>query len=142
MYSPRPPAPIAAAIVADPTPTTAATRMPATIEGIASGSSTWRSSSPRGMGIALHASAMGGPLHLGEQLPAGHAHCRTSLANRAVDSLQTCNRGPDNRQQPVEDQHDDRSTGTYAAEQGHGQQKPEHREAGNGLHEVRDADER
>ena len=33
MYSPSPPAPTAAAIVAVPTPITAATRMPATIDG-------------------------------------------------------------------------------------------------------------
>src|SRR5258705_14024953 len=45
MYSPRPPAPIAAAMVAEPTATTAATRTPATIDGSASGSSTWRNSS-------------------------------------------------------------------------------------------------
>ena len=44
MYSPSPPAPTAAAIVAVPTPMTAATRMPATMEGIASGSSTCQSS--------------------------------------------------------------------------------------------------
>ena len=44
MYSPRPPAPIAAAIVAVPTPMTVATRMPAMIDGKASGSSTSHSS--------------------------------------------------------------------------------------------------
>ena len=43
MYSPRPPAPIAAAIVAVPTPITVDTRRPLTIEGSASGSSTSRS---------------------------------------------------------------------------------------------------
>jgi hypothetical protein len=56
MYSPRPPAPIAAAIVAVPTPMTAATRMPATIDGSASGNSTihkrWRDVIP----IAIPAS--------------------------------------------------------------------------------------
>ena len=56
MYSPRPPAPIAAAIVAEPTPTTAATRTPATIDGSASGSSTCRSSSRGVMPIATPAS--------------------------------------------------------------------------------------
>ena len=44
MYSPSPPAPTAAAIVAVPTPITAATRIPATIDGVASGSSTCHSS--------------------------------------------------------------------------------------------------
>ena len=56
MYCPSPPAPIAAAIVADPTPTTAATRTPATIEGSASGSSTCRSSSRGVIPIATPAS--------------------------------------------------------------------------------------
>ncbi len=56
MYCPRPPAPIAAAIVADPTPTTAATRTPATMDGSASGSSTCRSSSRGVMPIATPAS--------------------------------------------------------------------------------------
>ena len=56
MYCPRPPAPIAAAIVADPTPTTAATRTPATIDGSASGNSTCRSSSRGVMPIATPAS--------------------------------------------------------------------------------------
>ena len=37
MYSPRPPAPMAAAMVVVPTPMTVATRMPATIDGSASG---------------------------------------------------------------------------------------------------------
>ena len=62
MYSPRPPAPIAAAMVADPTPTTAATRTPATIDGSASGSSTWRSSSRRVMPIATPASRIDGSM--------------------------------------------------------------------------------
>ncbi len=56
MYSPSPPAPIAAAMVADPTPTTAATRTPATIDGNASGNSTCRSSSRGVMPIATPAS--------------------------------------------------------------------------------------
>jgi hypothetical protein len=44
MYSPSPPAPIAAAMVAVPMPTMVAMRMPATIDGSASGSSTSQSS--------------------------------------------------------------------------------------------------
>ena len=62
MYSPRPPAPIAAAIVAEPTPTTAATRMPATIDGSASGSSTCRSSSRGVIPIATPASRIDGSM--------------------------------------------------------------------------------
>ena len=56
MYSPRPPAPTAAAIVAVPTPITVATRMPATIDGSASGSSTRRNSWPGVMPSAIPAS--------------------------------------------------------------------------------------
>ncbi len=56
MYSPSPPAPIAAAIVAVPTPTTAATRTPATIDGSASGSSTIHSNWRDVMPIATPAS--------------------------------------------------------------------------------------
>ena len=41
MYSPSPPAPTAAAIVADPTATTAAMRTPDTMPGTASGTSTF-----------------------------------------------------------------------------------------------------
>ena len=60
MYSPSPPAPIAAATVAVPTPITVATLSPATIEGIASGNST-RSKSWRGvMPIATPASTTEG----------------------------------------------------------------------------------
>ena len=56
MYSPRPPAPTAAAMVAVPTPMTAATRIPATICGSASGSSTMVSSCRRVIPIATPAS--------------------------------------------------------------------------------------
>jgi hypothetical protein len=60
MYSPRPPAPTAAAIVAVPTPITAATRMPATIDGSASGSSTSRKSCDGVMPSAVPASTSAG----------------------------------------------------------------------------------
>jgi hypothetical protein len=62
MYSPSPPAPIAAAIVAVPTPTTVATRMPASIEGQASGSSISRSSSHGRMPMASAASRTAGSI--------------------------------------------------------------------------------
>ena len=58
MYSPSPPAPIAAAIVTVPTPMTAATRMPAMIDGIASGNSTWVRRWPAVIPIASAASRM------------------------------------------------------------------------------------
>jgi len=56
MYSPSPPAPTAAAMVAVPTPITVATLTPATICGNASGSSTMRSSCRFVMPIATPAS--------------------------------------------------------------------------------------
>ena len=56
MYSPSPPAPIAAAIVAVPTPITVATRIPEMIYGSASGSSTRKSSWRRVIPIATPAS--------------------------------------------------------------------------------------
>ena len=60
MYWPSPPAPIAAAMVADPTPTTAATRTPAMIDGSASGSSTCRSNWRAVIPIATPASRTDG----------------------------------------------------------------------------------
>ena len=56
MYSPSPPAPIAAATVAVPTPITVATRIPDTICGNASGSSTIVKSCRGVMPIAVPAS--------------------------------------------------------------------------------------
>ena len=53
---------MAAAIVADPTPTTAATRMPATIDGNASGSSTSHSRSRGRIPIAIPASRIEGSM--------------------------------------------------------------------------------
>src|SRR4029453_11848604 len=144
MYSPRPPAPIAAAMVADPTPTTAATRIPATIEGIASGSSTWRSSSLRVMPIAVPAPRIdrAAPRPLAHHLPWSHAQRGTRVANRPIGPLQTGDPRSDDRQQPIQDQHDDCGARTNAAEQRDRQQKSEHRQARNGLHEVRDSHER
>ena len=64
MYSPSPPAPIAAAIVAVPTPMTVATRTPAMIDGSASGSST-----------------------SAQQLPRRHAHRDAGLDDRRIDAV-------------------------------------------------------
>ena len=60
MYSPSPPAPMAAAIVAVPTPITVATRRPATIDGSASGSSTMNNSCRGVMPMATPASTTAG----------------------------------------------------------------------------------
>ncbi len=62
MYSPRPPAPIAAAIVAVPTPMTVATRTPEMICGSASGSSTIQSRWRRVMPTATPASSTAGSI--------------------------------------------------------------------------------
>ena len=60
MYSPRPPAPTAAAMVVVPTPITVATRMPETMAGSASGSCTSRSNCPSVMPMATPASTTAG----------------------------------------------------------------------------------
>src|SRR3954468_19515553 len=112
MYSPRPPAPMAAAMVADPTPTTAATRTPATIDGSASGSSTWRSSSPSVIPIATPPS---------RKKPA-NPHRAARLADRRVDPAQPGNRGADDRQQAVEDQDHERRPRADTADERHRQQ--------------------
>ena len=110
---------MAAAMVADPTPTTAATRTPPAIDGMASGSSTYRSSSRR-----------------------RHPHRDAGFANRRVDPGQARDRRPHDRQQPVQNQHDDGGTRADAADERHGQQEAEHRQARNRLHDVREADDR
>src|SRR6185436_18111756 len=99
MYSPRPPAPIAAAIVADPTPTTAATRTPATIDGSASGSSTR------------------------EQFVRRHPHRHARFPNRRIDPVDAGNRRSNNRQESVQDQDDDGRTGADATDERHGEKK-------------------
>ena len=85
MYSPRPPAPIAAAIVAVPTPITVATRMPATIDGSASGSSTSRSSWRGVMPIAVRGLDDGGvdAAQAGDGAPRRSAAARRGSARRA-----------------------------------------------------------
>ncbi len=88
MYSPRPPAPIAAAIVADPTPTTAATRTPLAIDGSASGNSTRRSSSRGVIPIAMPASRMDAsmpvrPVIVVRTMGSSPYRIRTTMAARA-----------------------------------------------------------
>ena len=119
MYSPRPPAPIAAAIVADPTPTTAATRMPADN----------RRQRQRQLDVP-------------QQLASGHPHRDAGFADRPSMPLQSRDRGAHDRQQSVEDQHHERRARADAANERHRQQEAEHRQARHGLDQVRDADER
>ena len=113
MYSPSPPAPTAAAIVAVPTPITAATRMPATIDGSASGSCTCQSIC-RGV--------------IPSAVPA-------STSDR-IDAADAGDGRPDDRQQRVEDQHDDRDARAEAADERQRQQEAEHRQARDRLHDV------
>ena len=90
------PAPMAAAIVAVPTPTTAATRTPATMDGSASGSSTCRSSSRGVIPIATPASRIAGSMPF-----------KPAIVVR-VD-----------RQEAVEDQHEAGGARPHAADERH-----------------------
>ena len=119
MYSPSPPAPTAAAIVAVPTPITVATRMPATIDGSASGSSTRRNSWP---GVMPSASA--------------------GFDQRRVDRAHAGDGRADDRQQRVEHQHGDRDPRPESADERQRQQEPEHRQARDGLGDVRQPHDR
>ena len=114
MYSPRPPAPIAAAMVAVPTPMTVATRMPATIDGSASGSS-----------------------HQPQQLARRHAHRDAGLDDRAVEAAQPGDGRADDRQQRVEGQRDERRARPDAADERQRQQESEQRQARDRLRDVR-----
>ena len=119
MYSPSPPAPIAAAIVAVPTPITVATRRPATIDGSASGSSTMNSSCRGVMPMATPAST-----------------------TRRVEALQPSDRRADDRQQRVERERHQRGARSDPADERERQQEAEQRQAGNRLRDVGDKQER
>ena len=113
MYSPSPPAPTAAAIVAVPTPITAATRIPATIDGSASGSSTRRNSWPGVIPSAMPASTSAGSI---ERIPATVVRMIGSSAYSTSTLMAT--RAPE------------------AADERQRQQEAEHREARDGLGDV------
>ena len=106
MYSPRPPAPIAAAIVAVPTPTTLATRMPGDDR--------------------RHRQRQ---LHHRQQLPRRHAHRDAGFDDRRVDAAQPGGRGPHDRQQGVEGQRHQRRARPDAADERQRQQEPQQRQA-------------
>ena len=93
----------------EPTPTTAATRTPATIDGSASGSSTCRSSCRGVIPIASPAST-----------------------NRRIEPCGPATSSGD-RQERVEDQHDERGARADAADERQRQQEAEQREARDGL---------
>ncbi len=119
MYSPRPPAPTAAAIVAEPTATTAAMRTPETMLGMASGH-----------------------LDLPQQLARRHAQGHARIADGSIDTGDAGDRRPQDRQQGVERQRHDRRARPDAAEQRQRQQEAEHRQARHGLHGVGQSDQR
>ncbi len=119
MYSPRPPAPIAAAIVTVPTPTTAETRMPATIAG-----------------------KRQRQLHLPQPLHRRHPHRIRGLEDRRVDRAKAGGGRADDRQQRVQDQRDKRGAGADAADERQRQEEAEEREAGDRLHDARDGGQR
>ena len=81
-------------------------------------------------------------LDLPEQLARRHAERRPGLDQRAIDAAHARDRRPDDRQQRVEDQHDDRDARAEAADQRQRQQESEHRQAGNRLDDVGEPDER
>ena len=118
MYSPRPPAPTAAAIVAVPTPMTAATRMPATIDGSASGSCTCRSNCRGVIPSAVPASTRA-PIN------------RSNPGDRRADDWQQC----------VNDEHRDRDARAKAADERQRQQEAEHGQARDRLRHVDEPDE-
>ena len=114
MYSPSPPAPMAAAMVAEPTPTTAATRMPATIDGSASGSST---SLQQFAGRHAHGHARFAD-RPDRSRSARQSSCARSAAGRRGSARRLAARAPT---PPMS---------------GTGQQEAEHREARHRLHDV------
>ena len=113
MNSPSPPAPMAAAMVATPMVITAATRMPASITGNASGSSTCQ-----------------------QQLARSEAHGDRRLAHWRADAGNPHVGIANHRQQRVESERDDRQTICTSAQPRQRQQQSEERETGNGLHYV------
>ncbi len=119
MYWPRPPAPIAAAMVAEPTPTTA-------------GDADARRRSTAAPAAARPAAAAA----------RRHAHRDAGFADRAVDAGDADDGRPHDRQQRVEHQHHERGAGADAADERHRQQEAEHRQARNRLDDVGDADQR
>ena len=119
MYSPSPPAPTAAAIVAVPTPMTVATRMPAMIDGRASGSSTSR-----------------------QQLPSRHPHRDAGFDDGRVDLPDSGHGRAHDGQQRVDQECDQRRARADAADDRQRQQKSEQREARDGLRDARDSEQR
>ena len=81
-------------------------------------------------------------LHLPEQLTRRHAERRPGLDERGVDRPDAGNRGPDDRQQRVDDEHGDGHPRTEAPDERQRQQEAEHREAWHGLRRVDQPDDR
>ena len=81
-------------------------------------------------------------LHLPQQLARGHPHRDAGLANRRVDPAESGDRCPHDWEQPVQNQHDERRARADAADERHGEEKAEHRQAWDGLHDAGDGHQR
>jgi hypothetical protein len=81
-------------------------------------------------------------LDLPQQVARSHPHRDSHISNRRADGGDADDRRPDDRQQGVEDERNHGSASANAAEKWHRQQESEHRQAGDGLHDIRDRDER
>ncbi len=116
MKVPRPPAPMAAAIVATPMVMTVAVRMPARMTLRASGKRTRRR-------ICV----------------VGHAHGFGGFEDRGLDAAETDVSVAENWKKSVEDERDDGGAAADAADERNRNEKAEEREAGNGLKNAGDA---
>ena len=117
MNVPRPPAPMAAAMVATPMVITVAVRMPARIIG----------------------KARGKP-HASENLCVGHAHGFGGFQDGGIDAGETDVGIAENGKQRVKNQRDDGGAAADAADERDGNQETEQREAGDGLKNAGDAE--
>ena len=105
--------------MAVPTPMTTATRSPDKIAGTASGHSTCHSTCRRVMPIAT-------------------AHSTTAL----VDPLDAGDGAAQDRQHRIQRQRDERGAGADAADERQRDEEAEERQAGNGLREIGESDDR
>ena len=118
MSSPRPPAPMAAAMVATPTQVTVAVRRPARMTRCGHGE-----------------------FELGEALAVGHAEGVGYVDQRGVDGADAGVGVAQDGKQGVGGERDDGDAGGAVAEPGSGQEEAEHRERGDGLQDVGEADD-
>ena len=77
-----------------------------------------------------------------QQLPRRHSHRDPGLNDRSIQILQSGHRRPDNREQRVERERDERGTRPDATDEREWQQEPEEREARNRLRNVGEEQQR